>query len=78
MRILTLVSVLVLAAVSSGAHAQGRTAPDPQVPKVRTGSAYTSEESASLANAAREKAEALERARDRRMRSLTRGICTGC
>jgi hypothetical protein len=75
MRILTVASVLVLAAVSSGAHAQGRTAPDP---KVRAGSAYTSEESASLANAAREKAEALERARDRRMKSLTRGICTGC
>jgi hypothetical protein len=78
MRILTLASVLVLAAVSSGAYAQARTGPDAQVPKVRAGSTSTSEESAALANAAREKAEALERARDRRMKTLTRGICTGC
>jgi hypothetical protein len=78
MRIVTLASVLVLAAVSSGAYAQGRAAPDAQVPKVRAGSTSTSEESATLANAAREKAEALERARDRRMKTRTRGICTGC
>lgn len=78
MRILTLTSVLVLLAASSAVQAQGRSAPDPQVPKVRTGSSYTSEESAALSNAAREKTEALERARDKRMRTLTRGICTGC
>jgi len=77
MRSLILASVLVLAAVPS-VHAQGRTTPDAQVPKTRAGSTYTSEESAALANAAREKAETLERVRDKRMKSLTRGICTGC
>jgi flagellar motility protein MotE (MotC chaperone) len=78
MRILTLTSALLLLAASSAAYAQGRTAPDPQVPKARTGSSYTSEESAAMADAAREKTEALQRARDKRMKTLTRGICTGC
>lgn len=79
MRIPTLMSVLVLLAASSAAHAQGRPVPaDPQVPKARVGSTYTSEQSAAMADAAREKTEALQRARDKRMKTLTRGICTGC
>lgn len=79
MRIPTLLSAIVLLAASSAAHAQGRPAPaDPQVPKAAARSTYTSEQSAAMADAAREKTEALERARDKRMRTLTRGICTGC
>lgn len=79
MRIPTLLSVIVLLAASSAVQAQGRPVPaDPQVPKARTGATYTSEQSAAMADAAREKTEALERARDKRMRTLTRGICTGC
>lgn len=79
MRIPTLMSVLVLLAASSAVHAQGRPVPTvPQVPKAEARSTYTSEQSAAMADAAREKTEALERARDKRMKSLTRGICSGC
>jgi hypothetical protein len=31
-----------------------------------------------MAKQARDKAEALERARDRKMREISKGICTGC
>jgi hypothetical protein len=31
-----------------------------------------------MAKAARDKAEALEQARDRRVRQISKGICTGC
>ncbi len=79
MRVPTLMSALVLLAASSAVQAQGRPVPaNPQVPKAEAKSAYTSEQSAAMADAAREKTEALERARDKRMKTLTRGICSGC
>jgi hypothetical protein len=31
-----------------------------------------------MAKAARDKSEALERARDRRVRQISKGICNGC
>jgi hypothetical protein len=78
MRILTLTSVVALLAASPAALAQGRTAPDAQLPRKEASTPYASKESATLAEEAREKSEALERARDKRMKSLTRGICSGC
>jgi hypothetical protein len=44
----------------------------------RTSPADQATRSADMAKEAREKAEVLERARDRRMREISRGICTGC
>jgi hypothetical protein len=77
MRILTAISIVALALTSQAAQAQGRAV---------TGSAlngapakvYSSEESAAMATANRKKAEAVERARNERLRKATKGICTGC
>lgn len=45
---------------------------------VRLSPADQAAQSAAMAKEARDKAEAMERARDRRMREISRGICTGC
>jgi hypothetical protein len=79
LKILTVASVLALWAFTHGAHAQDR------AKSVDQGAASTSrigadiaQDSAVQANAAREKSEALERARDQRLRRATRSICSGC
>ncbi|HZH52744.1 MAG TPA: hypothetical protein VEZ16_12775 [Microvirga sp.] len=77
MRILTLASVLALLAAPSAAQAQRRPVIDEQ-PKAEASAADAQKASEALADAAREKTEALERARDRRMKNITRGICSGC
>jgi hypothetical protein len=78
MQALTIPAVLGLlmlsqaAVAQDGSAAKGRTS---ETPAART---YTTEESAALSRAAREKTEAQERVRDRRMKSIAKGICTGC
>jgi hypothetical protein len=78
MQALTIPAVLGLlmlsqaAVAQDGSAAKGRTL---EPPAART---YTTEESAALSRAAREKTEAQERVRDRRMKSIAKGICTGC
>jgi hypothetical protein len=72
---------MVLLAVSltfSAATAQGKAAPDARGPNSSQSQAYSAEESAALAAKARQKAEAMERARDRKMREISKDICTGC
>ncbi|MCB5174592.1 MULTISPECIES: hypothetical protein [Microvirga] len=78
MRILTAAVFLALLAGPQAALAQPRTAPDMSRTKADTLTPFTSKESAALADRARERSEALERARDHRMKTLTRSICTGC
>jgi hypothetical protein len=78
MRIMIATAVLALFIVPYSVSAQGRAAPDAGTPKVSASKAYTAEESAAMAKAARSKAEAQERIWDRKMKVLTRGICTGC
>jgi len=77
MRILTAVSILALALICQAAQAQGR-AVIGSVPNRATAKVYSSEESAAMAAANRKKAEAVERARDERLRKATKGICIGC
>lgn len=77
MRILTAVSILALALTSQAAQAQGR-AEAGSAPNGAPAKVYSSEESAAMATANRKKAEAVERARDERLRKATKGICIGC
>ncbi len=77
MRVLTTVSILALALTSQAAQAQGR-AVTGTVPNGTAAKVYSSEESAAMATSNRKKAEAVERARDERLRKATRGICIGC
>jgi hypothetical protein len=78
MRVLTAVSVLAFALVSQAAYAQGRAVAGSAAPNGAAAKVYSSEESAAMATANRKKAEAVERARDGRLRKATRGICIGC
>lgn len=75
MRTLTAISILAFALASYAAQAQSQPAKG-SAPTV--GKVLTQEESAAMAEANRKKAEAVERARDERLRKATSGICTGC
>jgi hypothetical protein len=77
MKVLTAAVVSAMFLFSHVAQAQ-ESSSKRQVPKVSSAHPYTAEESAALSKGAREKAEALELARDRRMRAISKGICTGC
>jgi len=78
MRVLKTLALLAIVVLSSAASAQDKAAPEAQNRKASSSRQYTAEESATLARTARDKAEALERLRDRRMRAISKGICTGC
>ncbi|WP_414474387.1 hypothetical protein [Microvirga sp. M2] len=77
MRVLmALFFILASALAPQVAQAQGQAAKEGS--KVKAATSYTAEESAAMAAAVREKAEAVERARDVRLRRATSGICIGC
>ena len=78
MRIMIATAVLALFMAPHSVSAQGRAAPDAVTPAVSAAKSYTADESAAIARAARAKAEAQERVWDRKMKMITRGICTGC
>ena len=78
MRIMIATAVLALFMAPHSVSAQDRAVRDVRNPEVSTSKAYTAEESATLARAARAKANAQERIWDRKMKIITRGICTGC
>ncbi len=78
MQIMIATAVLALFMAPHSASAQDRAARDAWDTEVSTSKAYTAEESATMARAARAKAEAQERVWDRKMKIITRGICTGC
>jgi hypothetical protein len=77
MRILTIAVTLGLLIGPQSVSAQEKTTQG-QTPKASPSKVYSAEESAALSDASRKKAERLEQARDRRMKSISRGICTGC
>jgi hypothetical protein len=77
MRILTIAVTLGLLVGSQSLSAQEKT-PHGQTPKAPPSKVYSAEESAAASDASRKKAERLEQARDRKMKSISRGICTGC
>jgi hypothetical protein len=76
MRILTAVSILALGLSLQAAQAQER--PLARAKPAEAVKTFSAEESAAMADATREKAEAAARARDKRLRKATSGICTGC
>ena len=78
MRIITATAVLALLIASHSVSAKDATEPGAGIPKVSASKVYTAEESAAMGRAARTKAEAQERVWDRKMKIITRGICTGC
>lgn len=78
MRVLQTTVLFAIIVLSSAANAQDKAVPDAQSRKASPSQQFTAEESARLAQTARNKAEALEHARDRRMRAISKGICTGC
>jgi hypothetical protein len=78
MRIMIATAVLALLMAPHSISAKDRAAPDAGSPKVPTSRTYTAEESAAMGRTARAKAEAQERIWDRKMKVITRGICTGC
>jgi hypothetical protein len=77
MRIFALAAMLCLLYLPGAGHAQDKAAAKPEAAKPEA-KLPTAEQSATMAKAARDKAEALEQARDRRVRQISKGICTGC
>jgi hypothetical protein len=82
MRIFALVAMLGLLCLPQAGQAQDKAAAGPEASKAeaaKVGAKLPSpEQSAAMAKSARDKAEALERARDRRVRQISKGICSGC
>jgi hypothetical protein len=78
MRITTVTALLAVSLMSSAAMAQGKAAPETRGPNSSLSQVYSAEESAALAAKARQKTEGMERARDRKMRQISKEICTGC
>jgi hypothetical protein len=77
MRMMTVAITLALFAGSQSVSAQDKT-PQAQPTKAPPTKVYNAEESAAVSDASRKKAEALEQARDRKIRRLSRSICNGC
>ena len=77
MQILTVAVMLGILGGLQSVSAQ-ETMPQGQMPKAAPAKTYSAAESTALSEASRKKAEALEKARDRKMKSIARGICSGC
>jgi hypothetical protein len=77
MRIMTVAITLSIFIGSQSVSAQEKTAQG-QTPKAPSSKVYSAEESAAASEAFRKKAEVAEQARDRKIRRLSRSICSGC
>jgi len=78
MRILSVAATLALLATSQTASAKVKSESVQQALKLAMSRAHTAEETAALSKAARERDDARQRAWDVRMKSITRGVCSGC
>jgi hypothetical protein len=78
MQMMTVTAVVAMLVMSHSSSAKSRDTPEAWSPKAAASQPYTAEESATLARAARAKAEAQERVWDRKMKGIANGICTGC
>jgi hypothetical protein len=80
MRILTVAITLGLLAGSQSASAQEAMpqGPNPKAPPSPPSQTYNAEERDAAAAASQKKADALAAARDRKIRRLSRSICSGC
>ena len=77
MRILTDVSIVILALASQAAQAQGQAARGSAAGATAT-KPFNAEESAAMADAQRAKSERLERTQDEKLKRTTKSICVGC
>ena len=77
MRMMTVAITLALFVGLQTVAAQEKT-PEVKTSKAPPSKVYNAEESAAVSDASRKKAEALEQARDRKIRRLSRSICSGC
>jgi hypothetical protein len=77
MRMMTVAITLALFVGSQSTSAQEKTTQG-QTPQAPPSKVYNAEESAAVSDASRKKAEALDQARDRKIRRLSRSICSGC
>ena len=78
MRLLSAAAMLALMATLQTASAKVKSEPSQLGPKLATSRVHTAEETAALSRAARERDDARQRAWDVRMKSITRGVCSGC
>lgn len=79
LRIFIVAAALGLLALPRPGHSEEKTKTDLGTPRaVRISPADQAVQSSAMAKEAREKAEALERARDRKMREVSKSICNGC
>jgi hypothetical protein len=77
MRAASIAAALVLLVTPQVTFAKEAPKPE-QVPGPSPSRADTTEDTAALGKAARERDEARQRAWDKKTRSITRGICSGC
>ena len=79
LRIFTVAAALGILTLPQPGHSEETTKAELSASRTVTISpADQAAQSAVMAKEARDKAEALERARDRRMKAISQGICTGC
>jgi hypothetical protein len=79
LRIFTVVAVSGLLAFPHPGHSEEKTGVDMGASRpMKISPADQAAQSAAMAKEARDKSEALERARDRKMRDLSKSICVGC
>ena len=78
MRIMIAMALLAMSMTTHAAAAKDRVEPQAGNPKASESKSYNAEESAALGRAARAKGEAQERIWDHKMKTIARGICTGC
>lgn len=79
LRIFIVAAALGVLALPQPGHSEEKPAVDPGISRREAISpADQAVQSSAMAREAREKAEALERARDRKMRAVSKSICVGC
>jgi hypothetical protein len=79
LRIFIVAAALGFLALPRPGHSEEKARVDPSVSMlVRISPADQAIQSSAMAKEAREKAEALEQARDRKMREVSKSICIGC
>jgi hypothetical protein len=77
MRALPIIVIITSAVFSHAAYAKEKTAAE-TASKKPVAQNYSAEETSAAGAAARRKADDQQRAWDKKTKSITRGICTGC
>jgi hypothetical protein len=77
MRVLPIIVIITSAVLSHAAYAKVKTAAETTL-KRPVAQTYSAEESSAAGAAARRKADEQQRTWDKKTKSITRGICTGC